>query len=92
MRDKHDNPLAIGDEVYCFIPGHGSAGCHGFVIGVMSYAKHDEVVCIASEKYYSGMPVNTAHLQRTGEHHLDAARLLRAMYQKQFPDAFKAEL
>jgi hypothetical protein len=90
MRDKHDNPLQIGDEVYCFIPPAGP-GSHGFVIGRMSYAKDDEIVCIASEKDYAGMPVNAGHLQRTGEHHLDAARLLREMYLKQAPGAFKAE-
>jgi hypothetical protein len=87
MRDKHDMPLVIGDEVYCFIPG-GGQGHHGFIIGVMSYAKDDEIVCIASERY-TGMPVNTGHLQRTGTYHIDAAMLLREMYLKQAPGAFK---
>jgi hypothetical protein len=92
MCDAKGHPLRVGDEVYCFIKGHGSGGNFGFVIGVMSYATDasNEVVCIASERY-SGMPVNTAHLQRTGVYHLDAARLLREMYLKQTPGAFKPE-
>jgi hypothetical protein len=89
MRDKHNNLLAIGDEVYCFISGHGSVGSYGFIIGVMSYAsKDEEVVCIASEKY-SGMPVNTAHLQRTFKSDPDVARARREQYLQQMPGAFK---
>jgi hypothetical protein len=90
--DAKGKPLKIGDEVYCFIKGHGSEGCFGFIIGVMSYATDadDEVVCIASEQY-SGMPVNTAHLQRTGEHRPDVARARREQYLMQIPGAFKPE-
>ena len=93
MCDAKGRPLAIGDEVYCFIKGHGSEGGFGFIIGVMSYATDasNEIVCIASAAY-SGMPVNTAHLQRTGHRNLDVARARREQYLQQLPGAFKAEL
>lgn len=88
-RDKHGNLLALGDEVYYYIPGSGAPGDYAFVIGVMSYAgKDEEVVCLATEKH-TGMPINTAHLERTTGGHTDQAMALRERYLKMAPGAFK---
>ena len=86
MRDKHNTPLAFGDEVYCYIPG--SPGMYGFIIGEMSYSNGD-VVCLALSGQYSGMPVNTGHLQRMAHSNPELAAELRAKYLATTPGAFK---
>jgi hypothetical protein len=88
MRDKHNAPIALGDEVYCYIAG--SPGCYGYIIGVMSYAaKAEDVVCIAGPDF-TGMPVNTGHLQRMGPGNPELVSALRAKYLAVTPGAFKS--
>lgn len=88
-RDKHGTPLQFGDEVYYYIPGHGSNGGYGLVIGIMSYAENaEDIVCLAGAGV-TGMPINTAHTQRTSAGSIELAVALREKYLKMCPTAFK---
>lgn len=86
MRDKHQEPLAVGDEVYCYIAG--TPGSYGFVIGEMCYAKNGDVVCFGLEGKL-GMPVNTCHLQRVGAGNPELVAKLRETYLAAMPAALK---
>jgi hypothetical protein len=53
--DKNGNEIGFGDQVYYFIPGHGSSAGYAFVAGEMSYAKNGDVVLLVTETAI-GMP------------------------------------
>jgi hypothetical protein len=82
--------MEIGDEVSCYIPGHGSNATIGLVIGIPHFSEGDDVVI--SNDNALGMPVSIHHCTSTGRVDLLRANYYRARYIAKFPNYLKSKL